>query len=48
MWFAGSYEGHEGALFEYPCEEDKVRAFAIEHSVVSTTRIKIPSSYHNL
>ena len=31
MWFAGSYEGHEGALFEYPCEEDEVRAFAIEH-----------------
>ena len=31
MWFAGSYEGHEGALFDYPCEEDEVRAFAIEH-----------------
>ena len=31
MWFAGSYEGHEGALFDYPCEEAEVRAFAIEH-----------------
>ena len=31
MWFAGSYEGHEGALLDYPCEEDEVRAFAIEH-----------------
>ena len=31
MWFAGSYEGHEGVLFDYPCEEDEVRAFAIEH-----------------
>ncbi|HHS1494901.1 TPA: hypothetical protein ACTC3N_001501 [Neisseria meningitidis] len=31
MWFAGSYEGHEGVLFDYPCEEDEVRDFAIEH-----------------
>ena len=26
VWFAGSYEGHEGVLFDYPCEEDEVRA----------------------
>lgn len=31
MWFAGSYEGHEGALFDYPCTDDEVRDFAIEH-----------------
>lgn len=31
MWFAGTYEGHEGALFDYPCTDDEVRDFAIEH-----------------
>lgn len=31
MWFAGTYEGHEGALVDYPCTDDEVRDFAIEH-----------------
>ncbi|WP_308477481.1 hypothetical protein [Neisseria gonorrhoeae] len=31
MWFAGTYEGHEGALFDYPCTDDGVRDFATEH-----------------
>ena len=31
MWFAGTFEGHEGALFDYPCTDDEVRNFAIEH-----------------
>lgn len=31
MWFAGTYEGHEGALYDYPCTDDEVRNFAIEH-----------------
>lgn len=31
MWFAGAYEGHEGALFDYPCTDDGVRDFATEH-----------------
>ena len=31
MWFAGTYKGFEGALFEYPCKEEEVRAFAAEH-----------------